>query len=293
MLRSMTGFGSATGVVDGVEFSVEIRSVNNRYLRTIVKLPESWMHAEAEAEKLLRNELHRGHVTLSVRMKVSDEQAAYRVNTSALRKYIDQMKVLETDGGLTLRIDLGSLLQLPGVCEPPPMDEICRRTRDGLMKLIAQAVGQLVEMRKQEGRAIEDDLFARCDQVEKGLAVVSERSPLVVQDYRDRLFARVKELTDSGEISLDAESLVREVAIFAERSDVAEEISRLKGHLEQFRKATSASEPSGRKLDFLTQEMLRESNTIGSKANDAMIAREVVDMKTAIDRIKEQVQNVE
>lgn len=293
MLISMTGFGAAAGPVDGVEYAVEVRSVNNRYLKTVIKLPESWSHAEAEFEKLLRGTVTRGTVTLSVRMRICDAEAAYRVNVVALSNYIEQLKPLSKDANPMLRVDLGSMMMLPGVCEPPKMEELCERTHDGLMELVNRAITGLVDMRTSEGQAVHADLLANCDIIEQNLTAIAERSPLVVREYHERLTARVQELTSAARLEIDADSLAREVAIYADRCDIAEEISRLTGHLEQFRQATDGDKPAGRKLDFITQEMLREANTIGSKSNDTDIARAVVDIKTAVDRLKEQVQNVE
>ena len=293
MLRSMTGFGSATGEVESVGYAVEIRSVNNRYFKANIKLPENFSSVEGEIEKLLRKHLSRGTVTVTVRLKLPDEQAACRVNTVALESYIDQLKAMETDANPTMRIDLSALLLLPGVCEPQDIEELCHKTRQGLLEAIGGAIGQLVAMREQEGQEIAKDIEANCGVIEKHLAAVSRRTPDVVRSYHERLSARVVELTRAGNVKIDEENLAREVAIFAERSDIAEEVSRLGGHLQQFRQAIGAAEPAGRRLDFISQEMLREANTIASKANDQDIIRLVVEIKTAIDRIKEQVQNAE
>jgi uncharacterized protein (TIGR00255 family) len=293
MVLSMTGFGGASGAVDGVEYSVEVRSVNNRYLKTTLKLPESWSQSEYEIDRMLRQKVQRGTVTVSVRMRIPDDQAASKVNTSALLSYVEQLRVVEMEANPTLRIDLAALLQLPGVCESRPMDELVSRTEAGLMKLIEQALSAMMEMRRREGETIREDLLANCKALETNLALVEARAPKVVGEYQQRLTARVAELTAGANLRLDEQDLAREVALFAERCDVAEEISRLKAHLDQFRAVLNASESGGRKLDFIAQEMLRESNTIASKSSDADIARAVVEMKTAVDRIKEQVQNVE
>ena len=292
MLQSMTGFGAAQGHCDGVEYSVEMRAVNHRYLKVSVKLPEIWSSAEADIENLLRSRLHRGSIGLSVRMRISDEQAAYTVNTEALKKYIDQLKGLKSDAGENLSIDLAVLLNMPGVCNPPQMDDLRERTCGELMDLINQAIDHLLEMRAREGQAVQDDLLAQCDQVESSLGVVGSRSPQVTEDYHKRLCERVEGLIGTARIDIDRDYLAREVAVFADRCDINEEISRQNGHLRQFRETCSSDQPVGRKLDFIAQEMLREANTIASKANDSEIARAVVDMKTAVDRIKEQVQNV-
>jgi uncharacterized protein (TIGR00255 family) len=293
MLRSMTGYGSARGQDGGVAYDVEIRAVNHRYLKAIVRLPDVWSSAEAEIEKRLRKQVRRGSVTVSVRMKVTDDQAAYQVNSAVLNRYVDQLRQLEVDANPTMRIDLAALLQLPGVCESPSYENICEQTRETLMSVVDEAVVDLVDMRSREGEALASDLLANCEAVEKSLAIVSERAETVVTDYHARLQERVAQLLEAAKLELDADSLAREVAVYAERSDVAEEISRLTGHIEQFRLNAASGEAAGRKLDFIAQEMLREANTIGSKASDTEISRAVVEMKTAVDRIKEQVQNVE
>jgi len=293
MLRSMTGFGSAAGQVDGIEYVVEVRSVNNRYFKASMKLPEFWSKADVEIEQVLRRQLTRGSVTASVRMRIPEDKTAWRVNRTALASYLEQLRALESCGDASLRIDLAGIMQLPGVCEPPPLEEVVEATRGALMKLVEQAVDALVAMRQREGALLRADLLANVAVVEEQLAVVAKRSPNVVREYHARLTARVAELMNAGSLPLDTEQLTREVAVFAERCDVAEEITRLTAHTAGFREAVDSPEPAGRKLDFIAQEMLREANTIGSKSNDADIARAVVEIKTAIDRIKEQAANAE
>jgi len=293
MVKSMTGFGAASGKFDQVEYAVEIRSVNNRYFKANINLPEGWSVAEAEIEKLLRSRISRGAVTLIVRAKLPDAQLAYRVNTTALSNYIAQLKVLQVEADPTFRIDLGSLLQLPGVCQPPSMEELCQRTRDGLIQLITQALEQLLRMRMTEGQALHSEFQDQCGAIEENLSAIAGLAGQVVKNYHQRLAGRVNELTSAGRIRIDEDTLAREVAVFAERCDIAEEMARLKSHIQQFRDALGGEEPCGRKLDFIAQEMLREANTIASKANDTEIGRAVVEMKTIVDRIKEQAQNVE
>jgi uncharacterized protein (TIGR00255 family) len=289
----MTGFGAAHAVVRGIDYNVEIRSVNHRFFKAFCRLPEVWAGAETDIEQLLRKKVQRGSVSLRLRMKVPEDQAAYRVNNAALMSYIDQIKLIEVDAGPTMHVDLGVIMQLPGVCEPPDTDELCEATRDGLMKLVDSALDGLVEMREREGEALVEELLGLCGQITRAVGEVQAKAPLVVKAYQERLTARVAELLDGGRASLDADALAREVAVFAERCDTAEEISRLNGHVEQFSAAVAHGGPAGRKLEFIAQEMLREANTIASKANDMDIANHVVAMKTAIDRIKEQVANVE
>jgi len=289
----MTGFGGARAQTDNVAYDVEIRAVNHRYFKAVVRLPDVWASAEADIEKRLRSQLHRGSITATVRMKITDAQAACQVNAAALDRYVQQLRMVEIEANPTLRIDLGSLLQLPGVCEPPSLDDLCEHTRQTLFELVDRAIDELLGMRTREGEALAVDLRANCDALEQALGTIKDRAPMVLTEYHERLAQRVAELTNAGQVDIDADVLAREVAIYAERSDVAEEITRLSGHLDQFRQAVAGGGAVGRRLDFIAQEMLREANTIGSKSGDAATARAVVDIKTAVDRLKEQVQNAE
>jgi len=293
MLQSMTGYGSASDRIEGVELTVEIRAVNNRFLKPTVRLPEHLSGLETEIEQLVRRKLSRGTVSVSVQMKVPDEQAAGNINTAALNHYIEQLRLIGVDANPMLRIDLGAMLMLPGIVEPPLLEELAGKLHEGLTKLVLAALDALTSMRIEEGKAVRADLESHCAAITEMLGSVVRRAPDVVKDYHERLAARVEELTLAGNLKIDEESLAREVAVFAERCDIAEEVARLRGHVEQFSQALTADESVGRKLDFIAQEMLREANTIASKANDVEIVRTVVEIKTAIDRIKEQVQNVE
>jgi uncharacterized protein (TIGR00255 family) len=191
-------------------------------------------------------------------------------------------------------VDLATLAGLPGVCQAPALDE---SAKDAFWQTIAgltnQALDELIAMRRREGESLRTDLLGQCGSIREHLQVIAERAPVVVDEYRLRLQERVNNLLRSAELTLQEDALVREVALFADRCDINEEIARLSSHLEQFARACDSPEPAGRKLDFLAQEILRETNTIGSKSNDAEITRHVVDIKSLVDRLKEQVQNVE
>jgi uncharacterized protein (TIGR00255 family) len=285
----MTGYGSAQTLIEGIDYAVEVRSVNGRYFKASIRLPDVWTGAENDIEKMLRDRLHRGTVQLTLRMRLQSEAAAHNVNTAALAKYIEQARAaLPADA----RIDVGAMLLLPGVCEPPMCEDICDRTRDALWQALEQAVEALLVMSRHEGEALHADLANQCEVVEQQLGLIEPRTEHVVADFSQRLLTRVNELVNTAKLTVNEQDLVREVAVFAERSDVNEEIARLRSHLDQFRQAAAQQAQAGRKLDFISQEMLREANTIGSKANDAEIGRAIVEIKTAIDRIKEQVQNV-
>ena len=293
MLQSMTGFGTSTATVQGVEYNIEVRSVNNRFLKISLRTPESLQSLEVQIEQKIRERIQRGTVNLVVRMKIPDDESIYKINSTVLNGYLEQLRPLETDANPMFRLDIGSLLQLPGVCQPPRLEELAKKTSEGLLKLIEQAMDELMKMRAREGKVIVKDLQTNSKVIEQNLNEISQRTDDVLKLYHEKLQTRVDELLSQAKLNINEETLAREVAIFAERSDIAEEISRLTMHLEEFRLVCQADEPMGRKLDFMSQEMLREANTIASKGSDADIAHKVVNIKTAIDRIKEQAANVE
>lgn len=294
MILSMTGYGSAQLVHDGVCYAVEIRAVNNRYLKLAIKLPEHLQFAEAAIDRLLRKRLLRGTVTFALRVRSDGAPVSRVINMAALQAYVDQLAAITASGDTNTTIDLATLATIPGISESPEFDE---SQKDAQLAVLAQVAGAaldaLMAMRSEEGKALRADLDDNVAQVRTELKNVSSRAPLVVTDYNERLKSRVAQLLQSAKLDLDQESLIREVAVFADRCDISEEISRLGSHLDQFGDLCGRGEQVGRTLDFLTQEMLREANTIGSKANDGALARSVVLIKGLIDRVKEQVQNIE
>ena len=294
MPRSMTGFGQASGEVAGFALTVEIRTVNSRYYKATIRVPEAWSALEAAIEQRLRKELHRGSVYVKGRMKATSAEAACAVNVAALERYLEQIEIVRPDQtDIAVRVDLASMLQLPGVCEPVEGQEFLQQLQPVLMDVIDQAISAVVEMRTKEGETIVADLLACCETIEAKGNEIADLAPRVIEEYHERLKKRVEKLAGAARLELDGQDLAREVALFADRSDIAEELSRLASHVSQFRAALDGEPNPGRKLDFIAQEMLREANTIGSKANDVEITRAVVETKTAVDRIKEQVQNVE
>jgi uncharacterized protein (TIGR00255 family) len=294
MIVSMTGYGEVHRLVDGVELSLEMRSVNNRYFKANIKLPESMQFAESDLEKVVRSRISRGSVTVNARLRNATASAAYDVNGAALSRYVESLTVVDLPEGVRATIDLATLSQMPGVCQAPEVSESERATRaDCLREMADECLVQLVTMRQREGRALHDDLLQHCQSLLDVLGEVVDRAPYVVDEYREKLTSRVEALIADGKFGLEADSLSREVAIYADRCDISEEVARLRGHIEHFREICDLPTAAGRKLDFLAQEMLREANTIGSKSNDGRISRAVVEMKAVIDRIKEQVQNAE
>ncbi len=293
MMRSMTGFGEAQLDEAGHAYHLDLRSVNNRYFKATLHLPEGFAFLESDVERLLRTRLTRGSVTLRLRIRDLTAAAAADVNAAAMAAYVDQLrKVAAADSRVT--IDLAMLAGLPGVCQPRELsDEQRAAAWQTISRLTQQALDRLLAMRDSEGQALAADLRGQARRIRELLDSVRGRAGLVVQEYRDRLAARVRELIADSNVRLAEDDLLREVSIYAERSDVNEELSRLEGHLEQFEATIAGPEPAGRTLEFLAQEMLREANTCGSKAGDRQIARDIIEIKSAIDRIKEQVQNVE
>jgi len=292
MILSMTGFGEAQLEEEGQAYHLDIRSVNNRYFKSSIRLPDDFGFMETPLEQLLRRRLARGAVTLRLHVRDLSASAAEDVNLAAIQHYMARLRsALTAEPNLT--IDLATLAMLPGVCQPHELSDQQREHGGALITRLAEAaIDQLLEMRAAEGAALAGDLKRNCAVIHEHLEAVRTHAPGMVEAYRDRLAARVEELIAGSNLRLAEEDLLKEVAIYAERSDVSEELSRLASHLEQFDKALASSESTGRKLDFIAQEMLREANTIGSKAGDAEVARHVIEIKGAIDRIKEQVQNV-
>jgi len=292
MILSMTGYGEAQLSRDGVSYALEFRSLNNRYFKATIKLPEFLSVFEPDVEKLIRTRLTRGSVTYTLRVRNTNADAAQEINVAALQSYLAQLGCVAPSD--QVRIDLAAIVALPGVCQPPEMSERDRKTQWSLIEtLTCNAIDHLIEMRKNEGRALHDDLLAQCEHIRRNLAAIATRAPEVRTEYHQRLLQRANELLTGAKLQLQSEDVAREVALYAERCDINEELSRITSHLDQFARLCNAENSAGRKLDFLAQELLREANTIGSKANDATIAHHVVEIKGAIDRLKEQVQNIE
>lgn len=294
MLNSMTGYGSADGQLDGICYAVEIKAVNNRYLKTIIKLPEAIAFLEDDIDKLLRKSLSRGTVNLVVRLKGVSASALFEIDDVALRAVVERLSAVGPSVGVGGTIDLASLLTLPGVVRPVlPEEEEIEQVREVVLSITKDAIGKLQQMRVAEGQFLEADLKGNCRAMAEELDAIRQKSDGVIKEYAKRLRRRVDTLLAEAKLKLDEETLAREVAVLADRSDISEEIARLDAHLQQFQQICEKEGQAGRRLDFLSQEMLREANTMASKAADADIVRRVVDMKCLIERLKEQIQNVE
>jgi len=293
MISSMTGYGSAEGQLKGASYVVEIRAVNNRYFKARVKLPDSVTFLEEGIEKLLQQELCRGMVNYVLRIKNASAETLFDIDETALRTAAERLGRIVSCLSITCPVDLGYLLTLPGIVQPSlPDEKTALEIKDVVLGTTRAAIMPLKQMRSAEGAALAEDLEKRCQGIKEDLQQIRTRSGAALVEYREKLNKRVDELLADAQVKLDETTLVREVAVLAERSDISEELARLESHLQQFAEACAGNEQAGRRLDFISQEMLREANTIASKSCDIQITRLTVDMKCQIDRIKEQVQNV-
>jgi uncharacterized protein (TIGR00255 family) len=290
----MTGFGESHCRQDGLAVAVEIRTINNRFFKLSVRTSEGYASLEPLVEDEVRGAVHRGTIQVNVRVDRRQSPEDCKINVDVLDRYRRQLETLAGQWDVARPVPLEALLPLPGVVDDA-FGVSVDATADWpvIERTLRAALESLGRMRCNEGRAMAADLTANCRTVAASLDRIEKRAPLVVDDYRSRLSERLRRTLAELEVTLDAADLIKEVSLFADRSDISEEIVRLRSHLEQFQATMDLPESSGRKLDFLTQEMFRETNTIGSKANDVEIAREVIEIKTAVERIREMIQNVE
>lgn len=294
MIHSMTGYAAVQRAQDGACYVLEVRSLNSKYLKLSIKVPESLQFLESEMDRIVRGRLARGSVALALRVRREAGGGAVPINAAAMQRYAQELVAVPLPPDIVTSMDLGTLASLPGVCEVPSIDDASRDQVLGLAtELTNQALDVMIEMRRREGDTLRGDLASCCSEIRKRVGQVAERAPFVVDEYHERLRTRVETLMKSSRLELESEALMREVALYAERSDINEEVSRLRSHLDQFEELCEGGKPVGRTLEFLTQELLREANTIASKSGDAAIARSIVEVKGLIDRLREQVQNVE
>lgn len=295
----MTGFGEAHRQAEGIAVAVEVRTINNRYFKITLKCGEGYSLLEPEIESVVRQQIRRGTVQVTLRVDRVRGSEDYQLNQVVLANYRRQLQTVAQQWGVPKgesgeAVPLASLLLLPGVVIENPTSPAEAEEEWPLMReALVEAMNNLAHMRTDEGRAMAADLRANCQVVAAELAAIEQRAPLVIDAYRGRLAERLQATLAEFAVTLDPADLIREVGLFAERSDISEEIVRLRSHLEQFDAIMELPESSGRKLEFLTQEMFRETNTIGSKANDVQISRHVIEIKAAIERVREMIQNVE
>lgn len=291
-LLSMTGYGSAKGSVEGQEITVELKSVNNRYLDCSVRLPRNFLFAEDTVKQAVSAGVSRGKVDVFVSAQASqDSGTVVSVNEELARGYRDAVARIAETLGLESGLNAFSLARFPDVLTVERRELDKEKAAAALSEITAKAVEEFNAMREREGERLRRDMLGKLETIEGLVSVVEERSPQTVKEYRERLEARLRDIL--ADRSLDEQRVITEAAIFADRTAVDEETVRLRSHIAQFRTMLEEGSPIGRKMDFLVQEFNRESNTIGSKCSDASLAKVVVDLKSEIEKIREQLQNVE
>lgn len=288
MLLSMTGQGSATLTADGTTVTVEIRAVNNRHLKINLRCPDSLITLESVIEKSIRSVVGRGTVNVNIKVEKHSRAGDFSIDLDLLTSYRQQ---LQTETIADVSTD--TLLSLPGVVTSKSGADNSDASRSLILRVVEEALFQFNQMRVKEGEALSSDLDLQIERLTALIVEIRQHAPLVIQRYSDRLTEKLNQLLQQHNVTLSDSDLAREIGIFADRCDITEEVVRLDSHLKQFRDVMESQISQGRKLDFITQELFREINTIGSKANDASIANCVVESKTVVERIREQVQNCE
>ena len=292
MIKSMTGFGRGHNVLNGRDITVEIRAVNHRYYEFSCRIPRSMGFAEEKLKSLLQGKISRGKAEVSVLVSntsISDEKIT--LNTEVIRSYIEAMHEAGGQFGLENDISESDILRIPDAFTVVKTDVDEEQLWEDVRVTAEQALERFISMRETEGERMKADILSRLDRIEKWVGFVEERSPLVVEDYRKRLYDRMCEVLKGKDI--DENRILLEAGIFSEKTAVDEETVRLRSHINQFRTMLESAEPVGRKLDFLVQEMNRETKNIGSKVQDIEVTRVVVDQKSEIEKIREQIQNIE
>lgn len=295
VLLSMTGYGEARYQSDSLNVALELRALNNRYLKVSVRASEPYNLLEPEFEKVIRRTVRRGTVQVHLRCERQYSPQDFKVNAVALRSYVEQLRAAAVDSiAVPVESFIGSVLALPGVVPEP--GRLSYDTSDEwpvIEKVLEDALARLQNMRLEEGKAMAQEFLQQRAFIAEQLQQIRTRAPLVAEAYRGRLYERVRIILAEHDTAVDQSDLIKEVAIFAERSDISEEVVRLDSHLDQFQEIMNEPESPGRKLEFLAQEMFREANTIGSKASDVEVSRRVVEIKGALEKVRELVQNIE
>jgi len=290
----MTGYGDARQVCDDTVYHVEVRAVNNRYLKLNTRLPDCFSGLESAVEKVVRETISRGTINVTIKRSVGRSASDFSFAGEILGSYLKQWDDLRESMTQLPVINAGDLLQLPGVVAEPDESNVDVDVEwKQAEPLLREALQKFDSFRHHEGESMAEDLRSQMSQISEQVKLVSERAPLVVTQYRDRILERVKSLLEGTDVELQSSDVIREVSQFADRCDINEEIIRLDSHLKQFEKFIASEQSEGKRLDFLSQELNREVNTIGSKANDVEIAHCVVEMKAAVEKMREVLQNVE
>ncbi|MCX7711644.1 MAG: YicC family protein [Clostridia bacterium] len=292
MIKSMTGFGRGTSQAEGKEFTVEIKTVNHRYVDIFVKYPRQLSFLEDKVREVVGKSLSRGKIDVYISFEDKGEDSKTVLLDEALAKaYISAIQNLKEKFGLNDDASVSLVSRFPDVLRVEKVETDEEKLWNLLKAALEGALESLIAMRLKEGKELRSSLLDKADYIESVLKTISQRSPEVVKEYKAKLENRIKELLDQQ--TVDENRIAMEVAIFADRCSIDEEIVRLGSHIGQLRDTLNSQQPVGRKLDFLVQEMNREINTIGSKANDLVITKSVIDLKSEIEKIREQIQNIE
>ena len=291
MIKSMTGYGKSSSHINQRNYQVEIKSVNHRYLDITVRLPKQLSFLEEEIKKRISEKIKRGKIDIVVTFENnSDEGRNIIINQQIAKLYIEQLKKLAEEEKIESNIEVTEIAKYPDVLniQTNQEDDVLKNE---LMPTIEEAVELLVEMREREGKKIAEDLSLRIKSIEEKILLISQKSTGLIQEYVVKLEKRIKEILQDDEI--DKSGIAQEVVIYADKCSIEEEITRLRSHIEQFYTILESDGPSGKRLDFIVQEMNREINTIGSKSNSVEITNGVIDVKTELENVREQIQNIE
>jgi uncharacterized protein (TIGR00255 family) len=293
LIKSMTAFGRGEYDLNNTLFSVEIKTLNNRYKEIIIRMPNSLQELEEGIKTQISSRVKRGRVEVSLQISKKDKENSYNLdlNVPLLKSYLNIFRRMSDEFGLNEMIRPDYLCQVKDMITMKQDETDPGESSSCVMKAMEQALDSLDAMRAQEGTAIEEDFDLRLDLIEMHLNVIEERAPIVVNEYKEKLKTRIEALSE--DIQTDQGRLAQETAIFASRCDITEEVVRTRSHLKQFRNYMSMDDSIGRRLDFLTQELNREINTISAKASDSMISTRAVEVKAELEKLREQIQNVE
>jgi len=292
MIKSMTGYGRSETVCEGQKITVEMKSVNHRFLELSMRLPSTLFQLETELKKKISEKCKRGRIEINVRIEgESADNSKINYNMDTARGYFDTLSKIKEEFNLSDEISLRTLTSFRDIFTTPAETQLSPELIKAVNTGLFEAVNMMIRMRQDEGAVMYQDMQERLGIIKEIVVMINLRAPQVVMEYQKRLADRIKELTAG--YNLDDARLAQEAAIMAERSDITEEIIRLQSHIGQFELLLQSDEAEGKKIDFLLQEMNREINTIGSKSNDLEIARQVIEAKSEMNKVREQAQNIE
>ena len=291
MVKSMTGYGKSSLSINSREYQVEIKTVNHKYIDTNIKMPRIISYLEEDVRKLVVSKIKRGKIDISITFdNYSKDGNDIRFNTELAKIYIDNLKKLAEEENISANIEVTEITKFPDVLTiKSNLDEDVIKAE--LLQVVDNAINKLINMRQNEGTKISEDILAKIEQIETKKQEIFKLSTGLIDEYIVKLEARIKEILKTDEI--DKSRLMQEVVIYADKCSVEEEITRLTSHISQLRNLINSDEPTGKKMDFIIQEMNRETNTIGSEANNLEITNRVVDIKTILEDVREQIQNIE